>query len=62
MRYEKEHRGWRGIVLTRWFLLLMVAAVGALIENPWLAAWLFGTVLAGILVAIILRFTLSNKL
>jgi hypothetical protein len=57
MRYDKEHRGWRGIVLTRWFLVLMVAAVGALIENPWLAGWLLATAVAGILVAIILRFT-----
>jgi len=62
LRYEKEHRGWRGIVLTRWFLLLVVVVVRALIENPWLAIWLFGVTLAGILVAVILRITQSNKL
>jgi hypothetical protein len=61
IRYEKEHRGWRGIVLTRWFVLLVVAAVASLVENPWLAAWVFAVAVGGIVVAIIIRAVYAKR-
>ena len=55
MRYDKQQHGWRGVVLSRWFLPLVVLVIAALFENPWLAAWIFAVTIAGVLVALVIR-------
>jgi hypothetical protein len=40
---------------------MVVVAIAALVENPWLAAWIFAVAVGGIIAAIVIRAVYAKR-